>query len=339
MKIQKSSKVVLSTDDKCLYLQFATQARDSEFVIFLILMDIKTTEFFVPCKPNIYPLNNFFMNHLLIDLNALLQDPKVICYTHEDYTLWVSAHCLDEEFLQKIGVTARKTLHLFLKAAEKQKSIRIIPVKENIEPGIFPVRSINYSVNFVDFSPVLDQQYNELSVNQNDTVVYVTQSSHYSKRMKVKKAIHTLKKSGATYNKKLANMSTNISDEKFTRYLSYLLLALLVAGIVLHQELASFLTGNIYLSLSLALGIPFIIWALYKLRSKRRFLYGMLELFIGIIVIIQVIVYSHANELGQLDYIKIISSIYIVIRGLSNIEDALEKSDNLYYLEKWRKIF
>jgi hypothetical protein len=76
--------------------------------------------------------------------------------------------------------------------------------------------------------------------------------------------------------------------------------------------------------------------AAYQLRSKHRIVYGLIETMFGIMTIIytvsQVLVNPYlsgkapiAEDVGSTLIVQLVAGMYIIVRGLTNVEDGLAK--------------
>jgi len=281
------------------------------------------------------------MQHFIIDLDSLLSHPQLICYKHKEYTLWISDYYLEENVLSFDSRIPRNSLRHFMEAALEQEFITSIPINKDIQPIYTSFLSINTYIKDIDFYRVLMDQYNKLEQLKNgDEIWIVSTDENYSKKIPPKKALKELRNKGATYNEDLARISINLSDEHWIgKYLFFILFTGLLLAAVFSKQLMAYCRGNLYIGSILGIAVLPAVWLLFKLRSKRRFLYGLLEVVIGLVAFGQVLYFTDAKTFSNFDYLKIISGIYIVIRGLANIEEGMEKSKNRYFLEKWRKIF
>jgi hypothetical protein len=76
-------------------------------------------------------------------------------------------------------------------------------------------------------------------------------------------------------------------------------------------------------------GIPYAIglaFGLYILRSKQRFVYGSIEVIVGIAAI-STTIFSQSSSPGLALLIAVSSGIYIIVRGLDNIDNGLGNPD------------
>jgi len=94
--------------------------------------------------------------------------------------------------------------------------------------------------------------------------------------------------------------------------------------------------NNCVKTIALVVTVVAIIY-LFFLRKMKRLAYGLIELIIGLLMIVSIIAFpTESINGGLLDVPKLFGGIYIVIRGLDNIEKGI-KSPNV--LKNWEKIF
>jgi hypothetical protein len=94
---------------------------------------------------------------------------------------------------------------------------------------------------------------------------------------------------------------------------------------------------NTWLAVSIVIAFStFLFWY----RAKYRFYYGILETAFGIIIASSVIYFNlDYTKLLAIDYITLVSGIYVIIRGLDNVERGLPYIDFDGFKDWWEKVF
>jgi hypothetical protein len=123
-----------------------------------------------------------------------------------------------------------------------------------------------------------------------------------------------------------------------------------IIGVVIRNNLFPIAYGFVFFLSSAAALVA------YRMRCKHRLIYGVIELIFGVISIFffsrgyiqnAIEAYSHPHLGGQespnfeLTALQFIGGVYIVIRGLNNIEDSFKKAKaDLGVLPKpWARVF
>jgi len=100
----------------------------------------------------------------------------------------------------------------------------------------------------------------------------------------------------------------------------------------------AYYNNNILYSLSIGLGIFWSAVILYWVKKREQFWYGVLEVLIGSATLIySVYVYSLKHEWNETtldEFLKRAALIYLMVRGLGNVDEGIKKE---FWLQIWIK--
>lgn len=152
-----------------------------------------------------------------------------------------------------------------------------------------------------------------------------------------------LNRSDSIINTELLELANKFKRERGYSYLrfNWMFIPLLILELILSFKLPELLgtMGGVSVWLAVVLVLSFSVF-LYWYRAKHRLAYGILESTFGVIVASKVI-YSNLDytKLAAIDYIQLATGIYVIVRGLDNVEKGLVYIDSETFKDLWNRIF
>jgi hypothetical protein len=103
------------------------------------------------------------------------------------------------------------------------------------------------------------------------------------------------------------------------------LIAIIFIGVTTTWFIGAFTIWSMYYwwGIPYAIGLAF---GLYVLRSKQRFIYGSIEVIVGIAAI-STTIFGQSPSPGLALLVAVSSGIYIIVRGLDNIDNGLSNPE------------
>jgi hypothetical protein len=277
-------------------------------------------------------------NYFIVDLQSIIDHPDIICYAHPDYKLYVDECYFDKDLLAHDVKIPKNTFLHFLKSAKETGTITALCSEKQPIKTLFPHAT---QLNYINLIHVLKDCYDSVGVNDSEArVQIVTRDERFKAKMITPaQAVAEIKANGGVLNNELKVMSRNMTDEHYVSYAKYSLIFLSILALASINDIQKIIQSDFLRSTALLAMITLAVWGLFILRARRRFWYGALEVIIGIIITGNTVLFSNSQTFSNFDYIKIASSIYIIIRGLDNIEKAIIETKNSYFLSFWKKVF
>jgi|GEM_PF-6136914 len=278
------------------------------------------------------------MTHLIIDLKSIISHPHLVCYSHPAYKFYIDDCYLDKELLAFDPRIPKHSIVDFLQRAKELGTVISLRSTEQPIKALFPFAT---SLNYVNLINILTDAHKILKKGNDGSRILIVTHDERFKDLKITpgEAIKEIKQAGGVFNAELTFASTNLSDELFVSFAKYSLILLALIAMALFDYIHKTINSDMPRSLVLLAMVLVIAWGLFTLRAKRRFWYGALEVMIGLMVTGAEIFFSNVHEFDEFNYLKIATGIYIIIRGLDNIEKGLLETNNMHLLKLFRKVF
>ena len=283
----------------------------------------------------------FTMKHCILQLEALAQVPEIVSLRHDDYILWVSEYFFNWS-VSESRTFPNKTVGACLETAEKKGLVR----KYSGYP--FPGYSAshvgygNFAI-FYDRNSVTSAYKKELKEKYpHDEVLVVFATPDRTGDIAAKALYEEMVTNGAQRDAEVEVLAAEVKSERWILSISLLILFTVVYFIpAAFINFLSYVKTSKIFSAILVFFVLFLLWSLYKLRRTRRVQYGIIELFVGLLTISKSLIsfFTLSVAFSAIDYLTVLSGMYIVIRGLDNIETGLKAKNMTYYLRKWERIF
>jgi hypothetical protein len=279
--------------------------------------------------------------HYIIDLAELVTHPEIVSYKHEGCTFWISDYFFDHKFKQTVFKSPTPTFIDYLKEAEMSFHVTRFTVPESLNPILETKMHKGFKiVRSIDYIPILRHQRLSLIEEYGEENVFlVSDFLKSAEAISTQRLLYELKGNGAVRDEDLFAKSKSILDEGWVEAIQFSVIACIIIIIASYSEWRQLIQSNNLIASILFVVVSAAIWLLFKLRRRRRLIYGLIECFVGIVFIGRVLFFSDAKYLSRFDFFGILSGIYIVIRGLDNIESGMKDTKNEHYLKSWKRIF
>jgi hypothetical protein len=133
-------------------------------------------------------------------------------------------------------------------------------------------------------------------------------------------------------------------EPHYSKRTIYILALIVVPVSLIGSYVKAFYNDNILYSLSICLGVFGSAVILYRVKKRKLFWYGMIEILIGSVPLMySVYVYSLNHDWDETtldELLKREALIYLLIRGLGNVDEGIKKE---FWLQKmimpyWQRI-
>ncbi|CAN5631441.1 hypothetical protein BH11BAC3_BH11BAC3_08180 [soil metagenome] len=274
------------------------------------------------------------MKELLLDARTIIEDPRVLGLISEDYNLITTPLVLE---------SIRRSGNMSNISYDERLTLIENAVKKEI---LFIAPSSNYEIELIEYSITNFR----LTITEKNILAYILYCRKNQQNISLVTKSKTLQKAAATYKinifplKELDVLLDSIpkqnyqSDNIIAQIEEYerkerkkILIGLTIGAILSYLAFKIYYNINTILASTNVWGtialIIILSFTLYIIREKWRLPYGFLEFSIGVFSVIINFYPSKFNftiiPFDSSFFIKVIGGIYIMVRGIDNVMNAL----------------
>ena len=278
------------------------------------------------------------MFRIILDTNAIVQDPDILSVKPDDGEFIVPRIVLDELSSMDAQSASGSAYVSHVHEAVESGSTRVLH-----HPDL-SIEDIANPSMVVSDQLIIETAKNIKSSSPSDEVIIVSDDRYLRDFITEQEidaiSVHDLVKN--YIKKKPKNERVEQSAVKIRAYQR----KHLVQNVII-SFLAGFLVIILASNISLIIStiriwgtvtlIPILGVFLYWVRNKKPLGYGITEIIVGLIASVRVFLPTfNYEELHAIQFLQVIGGLYIIVRGLNNVGNGLEGSK---YGEKWKHFF
>lgn len=287
------------------------------------------------------------MKYFVVDTNIIIKEPSILTKWNANYTVIIPNFVIEELHgvrNRKISKNQKRIIsdNLFRSIEDAEEKGFINIYREKIVPSDKTFND-NYGqrLAFVDLQLLqlclkLSDEKKEVILVTNDTPLRAMADNYGIKTYDLFQMM--------TYVSKLK--TTNLNELKRTEtiqnYLFRGVISNIIAGIIsitfvflingTYEWISSNLNIGVTILLLFGLGVLFFLF-----RTNFRLVYGLLEYGFGFYISITIFTNKsfNYNDIGVVEIIQIMAGIYVMVRGLNNVDDGIKGTQ---FEPTWKKI-